>query len=223
MRYLFYQVKFEEKGCYLLHEREESLMEFKVASVAQHALLKNNLLLTLRHAEPRDAEHLLAFVNQVAGESENITFGPGEFEMSVEEERALLQQIAASPTSLYLIAEIEGEIAGTLSFSTGKRPRIRHAGEFGTTVLRKYWNSGIGGCMLAYLIDWARQIGTIRKINLRVRVDNLPAIHLYEKYGFVQEGQITREFYLHGRFIDAYLMGLQFDSPQTLSTASIEK
>ncbi|MBV9228847.1 MAG: GNAT family N-acetyltransferase [Chloroflexi bacterium] len=170
--------------------------------------------LTLRHGEPGDAEQVLAFLNQVAGESENIAFGPGEFELGVEEERAFLQQAATSPTSLYVIAEIAGEIAGTLSFSAGKRLRLQHAGEFGITVLRKYWNLGIGNRMLAYLIDWARQTGTIRKINLRVRVDNPPAIHLYEKYGFVREGRLTREFYLHGQFFDVYMMGLQLDPPQ---------
>lgn len=181
--------------------------------MTEHIMLKNNLQLTLRRAEPDDAARLLAYLNQMAGESENVTFGPGEFELSVEEERAILQQVAESPTGLYLIAEVAGEIAGTLTFSTGKRPRLRHFGEFGTSVLRKYWNLGVGSHMLAYLIDWARQTGTIRKINLRVRVDNHPAIHLYEKYGFVHEGRITREFYLHGQFVDVYVMGLQLDPP----------
>ena len=79
------------------------------------------------------------------------------------------------------------------------------------SVLRKYWNLGIGGRMLAYLIEWARQTHVIRKINLRVRVDNLSAIHLYEKYGFVREGRRTREFYLYGQFVDVFLMGLPLD------------
>jgi RimJ/RimL family protein N-acetyltransferase len=186
-------------------------MNFEKTELPQELLLKNDFHLTLRRAEPRDVEQLPGYIDQVAGESENITFGPGEFELSVEEERAFLQQTASAPTSLYLVAEAAGEIAGTLTFSTGKRPRLQHAGEFGMTVLRKYWNLGIGSQMLAYLIEWARQSGTIRKINLRVRVDNLPAIHLYEKYGFVQEGRLTREFYLHGQFVDAYRMGLQLD------------
>ncbi|GHO89230.1 GNAT family N-acetyltransferase [Dictyobacter formicarum] len=182
----------------------------------QHTLLKNNLQLTLRPARPEDAEQLLVFVEQIAGESENITFGPGEFGMTVEEERAFLQQVATIPTSLYLVAEVAGEIAGTLTFSTGKRSRIRHAGEFGVSVLRKYWNLGIGRHLLTYLISWARQTRIIRKINLRVRVDNLAAIHLYEKAGFVQEGRISREFYLHDQFIDVYHMGLEIDPlPET--------
>jgi RimJ/RimL family protein N-acetyltransferase len=195
-------------------------MHFKDIGMAQHTPLKNNLWLTLRRAEPKDAEKVLAYLNQVASESENITFGPGELGLSLEEERAFLRQTTESPTSFYVIAEIAGEIAGTLSFNAGKRPRLQHAGEFGMTVLRRYWNLGIGSRMLAYLIDWARETGTIRKINLRVRVDNLPAIHLYEKYGFVQEGRLTREFYLHGQFVDAYIMGLQLDPPQALPADS---
>jgi RimJ/RimL family protein N-acetyltransferase len=186
-------------------------MNFSI--VTQHFTLKDNQQLTLRQAVPDDAGNLLAYVNQVAGESDNITFGPGEFEMSIEEEREHIQQVAATPTSLYLIAEIAGEIAGTLSFSTGKRPRTQHFGEFGITVLRKYWNFGIGSRMVTYLVDWARQTGRVRKINLRVRVDNLPAIHLYEKHGFVHEGCIRRELYVRDQFVDGYIMGLQIDPP----------
>lgn len=185
--------------------------EFRDDNLPRSIVLKNDILLTLRRAMPRDAEQLLVYVNQVAGESENLTFGPGEFELSVEEERAFLQQNAEAPTSFYLIAEVAGEIAGTLTFSTGKRLRLQHAGEFGMTVLRTYWNCGIGSQMLGCLIEWARQNGTIRKINLRVRVDNLPAIHLYEKYGFVQEGRLTREFFLRGQFVDAYVMALHLN------------
>ncbi|GLV60418.1 acetyltransferase [Dictyobacter sp. S3.2.2.5] len=177
----------------------------------QHFELRDNLQLTLRPARPEDAGELLAFVEQIAGESENVTFGPGEFGMTEEEERTYLRQVAETPTSLYLVAEIAGEIAGTLTFSSGKRPRVRHVGEFGISIVRTYWNLGIGGRMLTYLIDWARQSGIIRKLNLRVRVDNQSAIHLYEKMGFVHEGRISREFYIRDQFIDAYHMGLEID------------
>lgn len=185
--------------------------KFPEDRIAQHVMLTNHLQLTLRTASPKDAEQVLAYLEQVAGESENLTAGPGEFGISLEQERVFLQQALDTPGSLYLLAEIEGEIVGTLTFSADKRPRVQHAGEFGMSVLRKYWNLGIGGWMLAYLIDWARQTHVIRKINLRVRVDNLSAIYLYEKYGFVREGRRTREFYLHGQFVDVFLMGLQLD------------
>ncbi|GCF10821.1 GNAT family N-acetyltransferase [Dictyobacter arantiisoli] len=177
----------------------------------QHLILKNQQPLIVRHAEPGDAEQLLAYFEQIANESENIGFGPGEFELSVEEERNYLQQIAATTDSCYLIAEVAGNIAGVLTFSPGKRQRTRHAGEFGITVIQKYWNLGLGNHLLTTFLAWARQTGTLRKINLRVRTDNLAAIHLYQKHGFLQEGIITRDMYLHDTFIDAYLMGLPLD------------
>jgi RimJ/RimL family protein N-acetyltransferase len=178
----------------------------------QRYSLKNGLELIVRPAGAEDAEQVISFVEQVAGESENVTFGPGEFGISLEDERVFLQQCKESVAGLlYLVAEINGEIAGTLSFSAGKRPRTQHAGEFGISVLRRYWNQGIGSCLLTYLIDWARHTGIIRKINLRVRVDNLAAIHLYEKQGFVREGRVSRQLYLHQEFVDSYLMGLQLD------------
>lgn len=184
---------------------------FQENSMTRHILLKNHLELTLRPALPEDAEQLLVYLEQVAGESENLTAGPGEFGISLEQERVFLQQTREQSTSLYLLAEVEGKIVGTLTFSAEKRPRVQHGGEFGMSVLRPYWNLGIGGQMLAYFIAWARQTSIIRKINLRVRVDNLSAIHLYEKYGFVREGRRTREFYLHGQFIDVFFMGLHLD------------
>jgi RimJ/RimL family protein N-acetyltransferase len=177
----------------------------------RYLVLKHDLTLTLRQAGPADAEQLLAFLERVSGESENVTFGPGEFGWRVEDERVFLRQSAQTSTSIYLLAEVAGEIVGTLTFSAGIRPRIQHAGEFGIAVARTHWNLGIGSQLLACLIDWAQQGGTIRKINLRVRVDNLSAIHLYEKFGFVQEGRLSREFFLHGQFVDVYLMGLLLD------------
>jgi RimJ/RimL family protein N-acetyltransferase len=182
----------------------------------QTYLLKNGSRLTLREAEPRDAEAMLIFVEQTAHESENLTRGPGEFTLSVEQERDFLAASAQAPTSLFLLAEVAGELAGNLNFSAGNRQRIRHIGDMGIAVLQKYWNLGIGGRLLTYMVDWARATATIRKIDLRVRVDNPAAIHLYEKYGFVREGRITRGFYLRGEFIDLYTMGLQIDPPALL-------
>lgn len=179
--------------------------------MTQQSTLKNQQVLTLREAEPRDAENILVFIEQISGESENITFGPGEFAMTVEQEREFLQSCADSPTSIYLLAEVNGEIAGSLNFNAGKRPRVQHMGTFGITVLRKYWGLGLGGHLLAYLIDWARAGEIVRKINLLVRTDNLPAIHLYETYGFVREGRSTRDMFIRGEFVDCYMMGLEID------------
>jgi RimJ/RimL family protein N-acetyltransferase len=167
--------------------------------------------LVLRRAVPDDAANIIAFLNQAAGESDNLMFGSGEFSVPVEQEKELIEQMLQSKGELFLVAEIAGQIVGTLTFLCGKRERNRHAGEFGMTVLKRYWGNGIGKSMLRYLIQWAKDGGQIRKINLRVRSDNERAIRLYKGQGFVVEGLLRREFCINGIFYDAYAMGLMID------------
>ncbi|WP_460415302.1 GNAT family N-acetyltransferase [Planifilum fimeticola] len=112
---------------------------------------------------------------------------------------------------LYLIAEVDGELAGMLQFQPGKRKRNAHAGEFGMSVRKKYWGMSIGRKLLQGLLQWARQTGKIRKINLRVRADNERAIRLYRSVGFKVGGTISREFCIDGRFYDAHWMGIELD------------
>jgi ribosomal protein S18 acetylase RimI-like enzyme len=50
-------------------------------------------------------------------------------------------------------------------------------------VKEEYRNRGIGGIILDYLIDYAKQLG-YEEITLGVDTDNLNARHLYEKNGF---------------------------------------
>lgn len=112
---------------------------------------------------------------------------------------------------MFIVAEIEGKIVGNLSFSGGPRQRIAHAGELGVCVLKEYWGQGIGTKLIEYLIDWCKESGIIRKINLRVRSDNYSAIHIYKKLGFNEEGLITRDFFINERFYDSISMGFIID------------
>jgi RimJ/RimL family protein N-acetyltransferase len=51
----------------------------------------------------------------------------------------------------------------------------------------------------------------VRKINLKVRVDNEPAIRLYRSMGWVEEGHTTRDTLIGGKFNDCLFMGLPID------------
>lgn len=167
--------------------------------------------LDLRQAVPDDAAAIIAYLNQVAGESDNLLFGSGEFTIAVEQEKELLQQTLLSTRDLFLLAEMDGQIVGTLTFFCGKRNRNRHAGEFGMSVMKAHWGKGIGKLMLQYLIQWAKGSGEVRKINLRVRSDNERAIRLYKGQGFAEEGLLRREICIDGQFYDTLAMGLLLD------------
>jgi RimJ/RimL family protein N-acetyltransferase len=174
-------------------------------------ILSDGRRLILRQAAVEDAEDTIAYVRDVIGESDYLLWEPGEFRPSPDKQRELLEHYASSDTHLFLIAEVEGEIAGMLNFQPGGRIRNAHTGEFGMSVRKKYWGLSIGRRMVECLLHWARQTGKIRKINLRVREDNERAIRLYRSAGFQIEGKVSREFCVNGQFFAAYHMGIELD------------
>jgi RimJ/RimL family protein N-acetyltransferase len=170
--------------------------------------LKNGQVLVIREAAPEDARALLDYVEGISGESDFLSFGPGEFELTEAEEAGFLRRYHDTDNQLYLVGLIDDKLVSALTFSAGRRPRLRHSGEFGVSVRKQHWGLGIGSLMVDALIAWARESGIVKKINLRVRTDNGRAISLYQGKGFVIEGTIHREIFLDGQYFDHYWMGL---------------
>ena len=171
--------------------------------------LKNGLKLIIREARPQDAADLISYVNKTGSDSNFLSYGPGEFEITEEEEKKILQRFFDTENHLYIIGLIDGKIVASLSFSARRRPRIRHKGEFGMAVDKEYWGLGIGSLVIDELIHWAKETGIITKINLRVRPDNKRAVQLYERKGFVHEGRISRDMVIDGVYYDSCCMGLE--------------
>lgn len=64
---------------------------------------------------------------------------------------------------------------------------------------------GNGGKMLKALVDIARLELNVRKLLLKVRSDNLPAIRLYERNSFNKVGVLHEEYYDSNAYWDVYL------------------
>jgi len=165
--------------------------------------------LVIREALPEDAGALLRYLEAVSGESDFLTFGPGEFELTQAQEEVHLRRVREALDQLYIIGTIDAAIVALLSFTPGHRARVRHSGEFAISVGQSYWGRGVGGLMLDALLEWARAVGTVRKIALRVRTDNLRGIALYRRKGFVTEGTLRGEICVRGEYFDLLYMGLQ--------------
>jgi len=182
-----------------------------VTHFEQSHLLENNQTLAIREAAAQDAEAVLDHVHVICGETDFLSFGPGEFDISPDREREILQAYHEADNQLYLLGLLDGQIVSTLSFSGGHRPRTRHAGEFGLSVRQACWGLGIGSRMLDALLEWARGTQVITKIDLRVRTDNPRAIALYRRKGFVIEGTLRKQIRIEGKSYDHYWMGLELE------------
>lgn len=171
-------------------------------------MLKNFQELLIRKAANDDASAMVEFKQRISEESDFLSFGINEIEISEETEQQIIQSENESANSVILLAFCNGEIAGFVTFHGGTRIRKQHAGEMGIAVRKKYWGLGIGNFLLDALILWAKDTKIVRKINLLTRADNEKAIMLYEKYGFKREGIIVRDICIHGAFYDSVSMGL---------------
>ena len=95
-------------------------------------------------------------------------------------------------------------VLGYVEFSS-RFPSYQYKWDIGLGVAPAAQGRGIGGQLLAWLQELARQ-EKMHKITLRVLGTNPKAVRLYERAGFKQVGELKDEFYLDGRFVNDYLM-----------------
>ena len=184
----------------------DEVREKAVSMMSATQRLKDGAELLVREAVPDDAESLLAYVHRASGESDMLTFGPGEFELSVEQERAFLESVQRDPRQVYLVGLLGDEIVSSANVTAGSRRRVQHVGELGISVAKAAWNRGVGTVMVEALLVWSRAAG-ISKMNLQVRTDNAAAIRLYQKCGFEIEGTLRDALRVGGQDYDVFCMG----------------
>ncbi len=161
----------------------------------------------IEKAKPSDAKELLDYLKQVGGESNNMTFGAEGLPFSIEAEESFIAQVYDSPNDIMLVAKVNGKIVGSASLNRQVR-RMSHRGELGVSVLKEYWNRGIGTLLTERIIAYAKE-NRFECIDLQVKSDNLPAIHLYKKFGFEKIGTHPSFLKVDGEDLPADIMYLK--------------
>ena len=114
----------------------------------------------------------------------------------------ILKEELESSNSKYIIAKTnDGEIIGF----AGIKIILDNADIMNIVVKKSCRKQGIGNLLLSNLISICK-ISNLSSLSLEVNEDNLPAIHLYEKFGFKQVG--VRKNYYQDK--DGMIMSLLF-------------
>lgn len=102
----------------------------------------------------------------------------------------ILKEELESSNSKYIIAKTnDGEIIGFAGIKI-----ILDNADIMNIVVKKSWRKqGVGNLLLSNLISICK-ISNLSSLSLEVNEDNLPAIHLYEKFGFKQIG-VRKNYY----------------------------
>lgn len=156
---------------------------------------------TIRRAEPSDVEamHRIYSMPGVIRGTLQIPYP------SLENWR---KRIADPPEGTFnLLVCVADEVIGRLGLHTfPHHPRRRHVGQIGMAVRDDWQGKGAGSALMQAGIDLADKWLNLSRLELEVFTDNAPAIHLYQKLGFVIEGTHPRFAFRDGEFVDVHAM-----------------
>lgn len=123
---------------------------------------------------------------------------------SVPWTRNMLEEELDNSRARYRVLECQGAVVGYIGMW-----HILDEGHItNVAVLPEFRRRGFASRLMQDLIDYAKDSG-IRSLTLEVRVGNLPAIRLYESFGFKVEGR--RKHYYADNNEDALIMWLRLE------------
>ena len=70
------------------------------------------------------------------------------------------------------------------------------------------WSKGYGSEATMLMVNYAFQTLNLNRIQLHVCAENISAIKIYQKVGFVKEGVLRQAMYRRGGFVDFWVMGI---------------
>lgn len=161
-----------------------------------------------QRAQEGDAEKIVDFYNYVGGETSYLSFEKDEYPMNVKEQEENIRSLEGKKASIMLLAMDGEEIAGIATINSSAKIKARHDGELGIVVAKRYQGQGIGTELIRQLIQWAKGNGVTTRLSLDTRADNVKAVELYMKFGFVVEGCRRNSTLLDGKYYDLYVMGM---------------
>jgi RimJ/RimL family protein N-acetyltransferase len=162
--------------------------------------------LLVRPAVPADADALVDLGHEVAGEPELWL----TYDRTRGDERRNVRNVQRDSNVAVFVAEAADGVVGRLSIARDRSPLSRHVAELGLMVAAGARRRGVGSALMEEAMRWARGSGIV-KLELTVFPHNAPAIALYRKLGFREEGLLRRRYFIDGRYIDAMVMGLDLD------------
>ncbi|MFA9486070.1 MULTISPECIES: GNAT family N-acetyltransferase [unclassified Moraxella] len=98
------------------------------------------------------------------------------------------------------------QMVGNIALTVATNPRQAHKGELIIAVCPDFQNQGIGSQLMQTVIDLADNWLNLKRMELTVYTDNEKAIALYQKFGFVIEGEHQAFAFKNGKFVNAYAM-----------------
>lgn len=160
----------------------------------------------MRSVLPSDAEAMLAFLKDTAGETDYLLRYPEECTEDVAGETRFLEAFCQSPNSAMLVCVVDGVLAGNVALQGNTRQKIRHRGSLALAVRKDYWGLGIATMLMETAISLAAEFG-MAYLELDYLEGNTRAGNLYRRLGFQELARIPDAYRLRsGESVAAVMM-----------------
>ncbi len=171
---------------------------------------------SIRAAEPEDAAALSALIG-----SEGVFEGTSQLPMMPVASR-LDRFSKVDPAGLMLVAcatsNSKEQIIGMVGLHV-VQPGLRraHVRGLGISVAKAWQSQGVGQLLMEAALRWADNWAGILRIELTVLTDNIRAITLYERHGFVCEGVMRGHILRDGVLADTQAMARLHPKPPSFA------
>jgi len=168
--------------------------------------LKDGRKAVLKSPCVEDAEQLLNYIKKSCGETEFLLRYPEEWTITVAQEEEWVKRMREGEDALAVTCYVGDQVAGNSEIRFLGGLKTGHRGTIGISILKEYWNLGIGTAMFEELTSAAKERGC-EIMELEFIEGNERAKHLYEKVGFcvvaekpkaikLKNGTYLSEFYM---------------------------
>ncbi|MBM7633134.1 GNAT family N-acetyltransferase [Geomicrobium sediminis] len=159
----------------------------------------------IREVLLEDAERLHTLISAVESEASFMLMEPGERNLTIEKQRAMVQHFLVNNYSTIVLAEDADELVGYVIAIGGEVQRTKHSVRLVIGVLDSYRGQGIGHRLFNFIDSWAKLQG-IARLELSVVTTNEAALRLYRKCGFTIEGEKRKSLCIDDVFYNEYIM-----------------
>jgi RimJ/RimL family protein N-acetyltransferase len=171
--------------------------------------LKDGRHVCIRTPLPDDVPEVLDYLKVVFQDDRfygSTTEEAKEFQ-TPEKQQERIDDHYRGDNKLLVVTVDKDKIVSMSHVEAASRKRNQHIGQVGISILSEYRGNGLGRAIMRAMIDWATAHPIIEKLSLGVWSQNTPAIRLYEKMGFIEEGRKIREGkYADGSYDDMVCM-----------------
>lgn len=158
-------------------------------------------MITLRALTAKDAETTWQWRNR---DEIQYFFAGHPFPVNYEKEAKWLESTLLQNTPhTYFGVESDGKLVGITSLRN--IDQLNRQAEFAIFIIE---TRGIGQDATNQTLNFAFQDLGLERVWLKVMTDNAPAIKLYQKCGFVEEGIMRKSVFKKGQFVDQIMMAI---------------